>query len=195
MGAWFVLAAIGAFALWGVIQFNRMVALRNQAKNGFAQIDVQLKRRHDLVPNLVETARATMAHERETLEAVTRARGQAIQVRGEAASNQLSAESMDRILQAEAGLAGALQRLMVVAEAYPDLKASEIMTGLSEDLSSTENRIGFARQAYNDAVMDYNTAIEQFPMSIVATLTGFRNEALLRSTESAQERRPVRVSL
>lgn len=186
--------ALVALAGWFVLTWNRLVELRNRWRNAFAQIDVQLKRRHDLVPNLVETARAYLAHERGTLEAVVQARGLATQARAAAAADPSDARGLSRLDAAEAGLAGSLGRLMVLAEAYPELKADRTMSELTEELTSTENRIGFARQAFNDAVMTYNTARESLPANIVATVGGFGQAALLASTRSPAERAAPSVS-
>ena len=189
-----LVVATVALALWFVLTWNRLVELRNRWRNAFAQIDVQIKRRHDLVPALVETARAYLAHERGTLEAVVQARGLATQARAAAATDPSDARGLTRLDAAEAGLAGALGRLMVLAEAYPELKADRAMGDLTEELASTENRIGFARQAFNDAVMNYNTARESLPTNLVATVGGFGEAALLASTRSAAERGAPRVS-
>ena len=154
--------------------YNRLVTLRNLYRNAHAQIDVQLLRRHDLVPNLVETAKAYLQHERATLEAVIAARSAAVDAGQRAAAQPDSAAAMAALGQAEAALGGALGRLMAVVEQYPDLKADATMARLSEELASTENRLAFARQAYNDAVMIYNTALEVFPNVLVAGSMGFR---------------------
>jgi len=164
-----VLLLVGFFLI-----YNRLVTLRNRYRNAHAQIDVQLLRRHDLVPNLVETARAYLQHERATLEAVIAARGAAVEASQKAAAQPDSAAAMAALGQAEAALGGALGRLMAVVEQYPDLKADATMARLSEELASTENRLAFARQAYNDAVMTYNTALEVFPNVLVAGSMGFR---------------------
>src|SRR5712691_6928729 len=148
--------------MWLVSAYNRLVALRNRYKNAFAQIDVQLKRRYDLIPNLVETAKGYIKHERGTLEAVITARNTAHAANRPAAANPADPEAMKQWIAAEAGLSGALGRLFAVSEAYPDLKANQTMMQLSEELTSTENKISFARQAYNEAVMSYNTEIESF---------------------------------
>src|SRR5690242_12980776 len=172
---------IGAFILIGVFLlvfviggYNALVTLRNRYKNAYSQIDVQLKRRYDLIPNLVETAKGYLAHERQTLEAVMRARAAAVSASQRAAENPASPDAVRTLAAEDAGLAGALRQLMVVAEAYPDLKANQTMMQLSEELTSTENKVSFARQAYNDAVMTYNNAREVFPSSIVAGMFGFQ---------------------
>jgi len=193
-GSWTFIGIIVAAVLWLIAIYNRLVALRNRFKNAFAQIDVQLKRRYDLVPNLVETAKGYIKHERGTLEAVIAARSSAQSANQRAAADPADAEAMKRLAAAEAGLSGALGRLFALSEAYPDLKANQTMMQLSEELTSTENKIGFARQAYNDAVMSYNTAIESFPDNFVAGFGGFKEATLLESTESPEERKPVKVS-
>jgi LemA protein len=174
--------------------YNRLVSLRNQFKNAFAQIDVQLKRRYDLIPNLVETAKAYMAHERSTLEAVIAARNSASSARQAAAANPGEAGAIAQMMNAESALSGVLTKFFALAEAYPDLKANENMMQLTEELTSTENKIAFSRQAYNDAVMTYNTATEQFPANILAGLFSFHHAELLQSTEGEEERKPVKVS-
>lgn len=159
--------------IWGVGIYNGLVVLRNRFKNAFSQIDVQLKRRYDLIPNLVETAKGYLKHERETLEAVIMARNIAATAAKAAASNPGDAGALRELSGAETGLAGALSRLMVVSEAYPQLKADQTMMRLTEELTSTENKIAFARQAYNDAVMTYNTRREVFPAVLIAGMLGF----------------------
>ncbi|HYQ93696.1 MAG TPA: LemA family protein [Burkholderiales bacterium] len=193
-GFWIVVGIVVAAVVWLISIYNGLVARRNRFKNAFAQIDVQLKRRYDLIPNLVETAKEYIKHERQTLEAVIAARASAQSANQRAAANPADAEAMKRMGAAEAGLSGALGRLFAVSEAYPDLKANQTMMQLSEELTSTENKISFARQAYNDEVMSYNTAIESFPDNFVAGFGGFREATLLESTESPEERKPVRVS-
>jgi LemA protein len=163
----FVLLGLLALAvLWYIGAFNGLVRKRNQVKNAWAQIDVQLKRRHDLIPNLVETAKGYMTHERETLETITRARSGAMSAQ---ASGQVA-----QIGQAEGQLAGALRGFYAVAESYPDLKANTNFLALQEELTSTENKIGFARQFYNDSVMVFNTACESIPTNLVASMGGFQ---------------------
>jgi LemA protein len=193
-GFWIVVGIVVAAVVWLISIYNGLVARRNRFKNAFAQIDVQLKRRYDLIPNLVETAKEYIKHERQTLEAVIAARASAQSANHRAAANPADAEAMKQMGAAEAGLSGALGRLFAVSEAYPDLKANQTMMQLSEELTSTENKISFARQAYNDEVMSYNTAIESFPDNFVAGFGGFREATLLESTESPEERKPVRVS-
>ena len=178
---------MGSIIFWGglllvvvllVVIFNRLVALKNRFLNAFAQIDVQLKRRYDLIPNLVETARAYVKHERETLEAVIAARNSALQGLKEA-EGKLDAAAMKNLGQAEGQLLGALGKFQMVVEAYPDLKANTTMMQLSEELTSTENKISFSRQAYNDAVMEYNTSRQSFPAVIFAGVFGHNNDAAL----------------
>jgi LemA protein len=188
------LAVLIVIVLFGVTVYNKLVRLRNAIGNAFAQIDVQLKRRYDLIPNLVETARKYLQHERETLEAVTAARNQAFAAAGKARANPSDAAPMVALGAAETLLGGTLGRLMAVAEAYPELKADQTMQALSEELTSTENRVGFSRQAYNDAVLDYNNAAQQFPANLVGGVFGFKAAAMLESTTSAVERTAPKVS-
>ncbi len=191
---WFIfLGLIVLVAFWAIGAYNRMIGLRNRFKNAFAQIDVQLKRRYDLIPNLVETARAYMKHERETLEAVIAARDSAKSADQAAAANPGDAQALSRLAGAEGVLAGALTRFFAVAEAYPDLKADSTMLQLSEELTATENKVAFARQAFNDAVMAYNTAAEQFPANLLARLFNFKLAEPLVATESAAEKKAVQV--
>jgi LemA protein len=180
-------------ALWGVGIYNTLVGLRNRFKNAFAQIDVQLKRRYDLIPNLVETAKGYLKHERETLEAVIKARNIALAASQAVAANPADGNAMRGLGAAEGGLAGALSRLMVVSEQYPDLKANENMRQLTEELTSTENKIAFARQSYNDSVMTYNTARETFPNVIFAGAFGFQAAELFQ-IQDASERNAPKVS-
>jgi LemA protein len=191
-----LLLVLGGGALligfWLIGAYNGLVTLRNRFKNAFAQIDVQLKRRYDLIPNLVETAKGYLKHERETLEAVIQARNIAATAAKAAAANPADASAMKGLLGAEAGLGGALSRLMVVAEAYPDLKANQNMMQLTEELTSTENKISFARQAYNDAVTTYNTKREVFPTNLIAGIFNFA-EAALFQVENAAEREAPKV--
>ena len=172
--------------------YNSLVSLRNRYENAFAQIDVQLKRRYDLIPNLVETARGYMKHERETLEAVIAARNIAYQAGQQAAAHPGQPQAMRELNGAEAQLGGAIGRLFAIAEAYPDLKANQNMLSLQEELSSTENKIAFSRQAYNDSVMRYNTRREQFPAVIFAGMFGF-GEAELFEVTSEKEREAPQV--
>jgi len=177
-------------AILAVGAYNGLVRARNAYKNAFAQIDVQLKRRHDLIPNLVETAKAYLKHERETLEAVTAARTGAVTAQAAAAANPGDPAAMQNLGGAENVLTQALGRLFAVAEAYPDLKANQNMMQLSEELTSTENRVAFARQAYNDSVMAYNNKREVFPGSIVAGMFKFAPAALLEIEEPGQREAP-----
>lgn len=187
------LAIVVILALWVVGIYNSLVALRNRFKNAFAQIDVQLKRRYDLIPNLVEIAKGYLKHERETLEAVIKARNIAIAAAQSAAANPADANAMKSLGAAETGLTGALSRLMVVSEQYPDLKANQNMMQLTEELTSTENKISFARQAYNDSVMTYNTTRETFPNVVFAGMFGFLPAELFK-VEDPTERNAPKVS-
>jgi LemA protein len=190
-----VVAVIVVIVLaWAVSIYNRLVSLRNQFKNAFAQIDVQLKRRYDLIPNLVETAKGYLAHERGTLEAVVNARNTAIAANGKAAQAPGDAVAMKQLSSAEAGLSGALSKLFALSEAYPDLKANQTMMQLSEELTSTENKIAFSRQAYNDTVMGYNTRVESFPDNVFAGAFGFTHAELLALENPAEERKAPKVS-
>jgi LemA protein len=171
---WIVLLLIVAVVVVFISTYNRLVTARNAFKNAFAQIDVQLTRRYDLIPNLVEIAKGYIKHERETLEAVIAARNQAYQGLKTAAADPANAAAVQQLSNADQQVGGALGRLMAVAEAYPDLKANQTMMQLSEELTSTENKVAFARQAYNDSVMTYNNSREVFPSSIVAGMFGFQ---------------------
>jgi len=193
-GGWIFLGIIVAVAIWAVMSYNGLVALRNRFKNAFSQIDVQLKRRYDLIPNLVETAKGYLKHERETLEAVIKARNQAIAAAQGAAANPGNPAAMQQLGAAEGALSGVLGRLFALAEAYPDLKANQNMLSIQEELASTENKVAFARQAFNDAVMEYNTKRESFPDTFVAGMFGFGAAELLQATESAEERKAPKVS-
>ncbi len=168
-----IVVLVVAVAFFVIAIYNKLVTLRNRYKNAYAQIDVQLKRRYDLIPNLVETAKGYIKHERETLEAVTAARNIAYAASKAAASNPGDSGAMKDLVSAESGLAGTLSRLMMVSEAYPDLKANQNMMQLTEELTSTENKISFARQAYNDSVMTYNTDREIFPSNLIAGMFNF----------------------
>ena len=191
------LAVVGGvlllLVLWFVGIYNGLVVARNRFKNAFSQIDVQLKRRYDLIPNLVETAKGYMKHERETLEAVVAMRNQAMSANQRAAANPGDPAAMQALGSAESALTGALTRFMAVSEAYPDLKANQNMLQIQEELTSTENRVAFARQAYNDAVTSFNNQRDVFPTVIVANLAGFTPAELLQ-IESPQERQAPKVS-
>ena len=176
--------------LWVAGIYNVLVALRNRFKNAFAQIDVQLKRRYDLIPNLVETAKGYMKHESGTLEAVIKARNIAYAASQSAAANPADANAMKGLLSAESGLTGALSRLMVVSEQYPALKANQNMMQLTEELTSTENKVSFARQAYNDSVMQYNTSREVFPNVFFAGMFGFLPAELFKIDDPAERNAP-----
>jgi len=180
--------------LFLVVIYNSLVALRNHFKNAFAQIDVQLRRRYDLIPNLVETVKGYMTHERETLDAVIQARNSAMSAGQKAAANPGNPEAMTNLNQAEAQLTGSLGRLIALSEAYPDLKANTTMASLQEELSTTENKIGFARQAYNDSVTAYNIKRESFPSSLVAGTFGFTEAKLLESIDTQAQREAPKVS-
>jgi LemA protein len=194
-GGWIFLAIVVALAVWAITIYNGLVALRNRFKNAFAQIDVQLKRRYDLIPNLLEAVKGYLQHERQTLEAVVQARGNAVSAAQRAAAAPGDPGAMQGLAQAEGALGGALGRLLAVFENYPDLKANQNVLALQEELTSTENKIAFARQAYNDSVMQYNTKRESFPDNIFAGMFGFGAAELLAATESADERQAPRVKL
>lgn len=184
---------VGLVALIGLLAmgiYNGLVRLRNLYKNSFSQIDVQLKRRHDLIPNLVETAKAYMSHERGTLEAVITARNVADGARQAAAANPGDPAALAQLGKAEAGLGGVLGRLFAVAEAYPDLKANQNMMQLSEELTSTENKVAFARQGYNDSVLAYNNKREVFPNNILAGMFGFTEAAQFQIDVEAEREAP-----
>ena len=179
-----------ALLAWGIGAYNSLVTLRNRFKNAFAQIDVQLKRRYDLIPNLVEVAKGYLKHERETLERVIQARNQAINANQQAARDPGNPDALKGLMGAESILGGALGRLMVVVEQYPDLKANQNMMQLTEELTSTENKIAFSRQAYNDAVMIYNTRREVFPDQIIASMFHFRVAELFEIEEEKERKAP-----
>ena len=181
-------------AMVGVGIFNRLVALKNRYENSFAQIEVQLKRRHDLIPNLVETVKGYMSHERETLEAVIQARNQAVGGLEQAAGQPGDAGAMKALGGAEGALTGAVGRLLALSESYPDLKASANMQQLTEELTSTENKVSFARQAFNDAVALYNTAKQSFPAVIFAGMFGHAQDAAFLEFDSEAIAEPVKVS-
>jgi len=182
--AWVIIGIVVVLVLWFFAIFNGLVRLRNQVKNAWAQIDVQLKRRHDLIPNLVETVKGYRDFERATLEAVVKARAGAQQAVGQGVGAQAKAEGE---------LSGALSRLMVVVEQYPDLKANQNFLALQEQLTSTENKISFSRQFYNDSVLNYNNKIQMVPSNIVASMTGFKQGEFFQ-VEKAEEREVPKVS-
>lgn len=188
-----VIISVVVLALFMIAIYNKLVTLRNRFKNSFAQIDVQLKRRYDLIPNLVETAKGYMQHERQTLEEVINARNQASSAVQKAASDPSNASAIQGLIGAESVLSGALGKLFAVVEAYPDLKANQTMQTLMEELTSTENKISFARQAYNDSVMVYNTTRESFPDLLIAGPFGFK-EAQLFEIVKPEEREGQKVS-
>jgi LemA protein len=189
--AMWVLIGVGGFlvilVLWMISVYNSLVVSRNQYKNSFAQIDVQLKRRYDLIPNLVETVKGYMAHEKDTLEAVINARNRALNSSNAAAANPGDPTAMKELGAAEGQLGGALGRLLAISEAYPDLKANQNMMQLQEELTSTENKVGYARQAYNDAVTAFNNKRSVFPTVIVAGMFGFTEAQLLEIESQARE--------
>jgi LemA protein len=184
-----ILGIAAAVILYGIVLYNNLVSLRNRVKNGFSQIDVQLTRRHDLIPSLVEAVKGYMSHERGTLEDVVRARNAAVTGLQNAAADPSNPEAIKQLGAAEGALNGALGRLFALAEAYPDLKANQNMMQFQEELASTENKVAFARQAFNDAVMNYNTGCESFPGSIVANSFNFKTAEFLEI--EAPEKREV----
>lgn len=192
MGLLLFLGVLVLIALFFVGVFNRLVTYRNRFKNAFAQIDVQLQRRYELIPNLVETAKAYLAHEKDTLTNVIAARNQAVSAERAVAATVEDPQKMAVLAQAEGVLGASLGRLLAVAENYPDLKANETMQQLMEELASTENRVGFARQAFNDAVMEYNIQREKFPNFFVAGAFGFPQASQLQ-IPNVEARQPVRV--
>ena len=194
MGTLIFIGVIVAVIIYIIAVYNRLIALKNRFKNGFAQIDVQLQRRHDLIPNLVETAKAYMSHEKDTLTQVIEARNQAVSAKKTAADHPDDAGAVRNLGKAESLLSGSLANFFALSENYPDLKANETMAQLMEELSSTENRIGFARQAFNDAVMNYNTYREQFPQNFIGGLFGSFKEAQLLKIESEEARQAVKVT-
>jgi LemA protein len=189
---WVVLVTL---ALWMLSAYNRLVRGRNEIANAFAQIDVQLKRRYDLIPNLVDVARKYVQHERDTLEAVIAARNTAKSAGDAARARPADAARIGALAGAEGALAGLMKQLAVVVEAYPELKADATLRELSEELGHTENRIAFARQAFNDSVLDYNNTAQQVPTNVVAGVFGFKQAAMLEATANEAERSAVRVNL
>ncbi len=192
-GGWIALIVIAVIVIYLIVIYNGLVALRNRIENGFAQIDVQLQRRYDLIPNLVETAKGYMKHERETLEAVITARNAAQSAAKHAESNPVDGAAIRDLAGAEAVLGSAMGKFFALAEAYPDLKANQNMMQLQEELASTENRIAFSRQHYNDAVMHYNTRRESFPDVLIANNFGFK-EAQMLELEDEEARKVVKVN-
>ncbi len=190
-----LIAVLALLIFWSVGAYNRLVRLKNVIANSFGQIDVQLKRRYDLIPNLVEAAKKYLQHEQATLEAVITARNQARTASDAVRSRPANAGAVVALSVAEQALDGSLGRLFAVAEAYPELKADQTIRELSEELTSTENKVAFARQAYNDAVLDYNNAQGQFPALLIARVFSFEPSAMLRATENAAERQAVQIQL
>jgi len=184
MTTWIVIGVSVALVIWIIMIYNGLVAMRQRVNQAFSDIDVQTKQRHDLIPNLVETVKGYAGHERGTLEAVVAARNAAITAQGGGVAAQAAAENV---------LSGALRQLFALSEAYPDLKANQNMLALQEELASTENKVAFARQAFNDSVMEYNTKRESFPDTIFAGMFGFSAAELLQATESAEERKAPQV--
>ena len=194
MGTLIFIGVIVAVIIYIIAIYNRLISLKNRFKNGFAQIDVQLQRRHDLIPNLVETAKAYMSHEKDTLTQVIEARNQAVSAKKAAAEHPDDGGAVSNLGKAESLLSGSLANFFALSENYPDLKANDTMAQLMEELSSTENRIGFARQAFNDAVMNYNTYREQFPQNFIGGPFGNFKEAQLLKIETEEARKAVKVS-
>lgn len=190
MGTLVVVVILAAVVFWVIQMYNNLVNLRNRVRNGFSQIDVQLTRRYDLIPNLVEAVKGYMSHERGTLEAVINARNAAVAGLKQAAADPADAEAMKTLVAAEATLGGTLGRLFALAEAYPDLKASQNMMQFQEELASTENKVAFARQAFNDAVMSYNNACQNFPSNLIANNFGFKEAEFLDIGEEQKREVP-----
>ena len=190
-----LISVLALLVFWSVGAYNRLVRLKNVIANAFGQIDVQLKRRYDLIPNLVEAAKKYLQHEQTTLEAVIAARNQAKVASDAVRARPASSVAVTALSVAEQALDGTLGRLFAVAEAYPELKADQTIRELSEELTSTENKVAFARQAYNDAVLDYNNAQGQFPALLIARTFSFEPSVMLRATENAAERQAVRIQL
>lgn len=188
------LAVVALIVFWGVGAYNRLIKLRNEITNAFAQIDVQLKRRHDLIPNLVEVARKYLEHERETLERVTAARAQVVAAADLVRSQPNQAGPIKSLNLAEGVLTSAMGRFQAVVEAYPELKADESLRDLTEELTHTENKVAFSRQLFNDATLDYNNSVQQFPANLVAGVFGFKAATMLQSTSTDAERAGVKVA-
>ncbi|MGX5174937.1 LemA family protein [Aliikangiella sp. IMCC44653] len=193
MEFWITVILLVLAALYLISLFNRLISQRNRFKNAFAQIDVQLTRRYELIPNLVETAKTYMSHEKETLQAVINARNSAQQATKNAANNPSNPDNIQQLAAAEEMLTGTLGRFFALSENYPDLKANQTMSSLMEELTSTENKVAFARQAFNDSVMQYNTLREQFPSNLVANLFNFQAAKLLEMPDPAA-RQAVKVN-
>lgn len=193
MGTIVTLVILGALVLWGISMYNNLVNSRNRVGNAFSQIDVQLTRRYDLIPNLIEAVKGYMSHERGTLEAVINARNTAVAGLKKAAADPADPAAIQALAAAEAGLAGSLGRLFALAEAYPDLKANQNMQHLQEELTSTENKVAFARQAFNDAVLSYNNACQNFPGNLIANNFGFKTAEFLE-IEQPEKRAVPKVS-
>ena len=194
MGTWLFFGFLALVLIYIIAIYNKLIALRNRFKNGFAQIDVQLQRRHDLIPSLVESAKAYLGHEKETLTQVIEARNQAETARKNARAQPDNAGAMTALGRAEGLLSGSLANLYAVSEQYPELRANETIAQLMEERTSTENRVGFARQAFNDLVMDYNTYREQFPNNFIAGLFGSFKQAQQLELENPAARQAVKVS-
>ena len=190
---WVLIVALATLLVWTVVAYNHLVELRNRYQNAFAQIDVQLKRRYELIPNLVESAKASMGHERRTLQEVIAARNSADSARQYAAQQPGDGQALRALAQAESAMGAAWGRFVALSEAYPDLKANHTVEQLMEELTATENRVAFARQAFNDAVMFYNTARQSFPNHLYASRYAFAPAELLR-LDSPEERKAVRVN-
>jgi LemA protein len=195
MLTWILVLVLLALVVWAVVAYNRLVALRNRIANAHGQIDVQLRRRYDLIPNLVETAKKYLQHERESLEAVTLARAQAVSANDALRAKPASAQAAGALAQAEGALSLGLGRLLALSESYPELKADGTLRDLREELTSTENRVAFTRQAYNDEVLAFNDTAQSFPDLLVAKMFGFEPAGMLRATDNAQQRETVRIAL
>lgn len=189
------LVVLAVLVFWIVGAYNRLVRLRNEITNAFAQIDVQLKRRHDLIPNLIEVARKYLQHERETLERVVAARNQAVAACDLVRAHPGQSGPVKSLALAEEVLGSAMRGFNVVVESYPELKADASLQRLDEELTHTENKVAFARQLFNDATLDYNNAAQEFPTNVIASLFGFREAVMLQSTQSEAERAPIKVQL